>query len=86
VPLIQLSSVLKVGSSSGKLVWYLCRHQPTLNTYQVMKRMVVKLTPVRRSVFFENVAWLIDGEQFKNVKARLRMFLFCGDAQVFCNK
>lgn len=41
-----------------------------------MKKMVVKLTPVRRSVFFENVAWLIDGEQFKNVKARLRMFLF----------
>jgi len=48
--------------------------------------MVVKLTPVRKSVFFKNVAWLIDGEQFKNVKARLRMFLFCGDALVFCNK
>ena len=85
--MIQLSSVLKVGSSCGKLFWCLCLHQPTLNTYQVMKRMVVKLTPERRSVFFENVAWLIDGEQFKNVKARLRMFLFfCDDAQVFCNK
>lgn len=74
--MIQLSSVLKVGSSCGKLVWCLCRHQPTLNKHQVMKRMAVKLTPVRRSVFFENMAWLIDGEQFKNVKARLSMFPF----------
>jgi len=64
VPLIQLSSVLKVGSSCGKLGWCLCRHQPTLNTNQVMKRMVVMLTSERRSVFFENVAWLIDGEEF----------------------
>jgi predicted transcriptional regulator len=48
--------------------------------------MVEYLMLVLRSVFSDDVALLIDGKQFKNVKARLRMFLFCDAAQVFSNK
>jgi predicted transcriptional regulator len=48
--------------------------------------MVEYLMLVLRSVFSDDMVLLIDGKQFKNVEARLRMFLFCGAAQVFSNK